>query len=164
MKPHALIVAGALAASIVGAKAADVPSPDREFALKAAEAGVAEVEEARIALKNATRPDLRDFARRMIADHTKAGEQLKTIASGLGLEVSQGPNAADQAEMAKLQALAGTDFDKAYISKELADHAAAVSLFSQETENGQQPQLKSFATATLPTLQDHYKMIQTLSK
>jgi putative membrane protein len=164
MKSHPLIIAGVLAVSVVAAKAADVPSPDRDFALKAAEAGVLEVEDARIALKNATRPDLRDFARRMIADHTKAGVRLKTIASGLGLEVAQGPNAADQAEMAKLQALAGTDFDKAYIGKEIADHAAAVSLFSQETENGQQSQLKSFATATLPTLQDHYKMIKTLSQ
>ena len=36
---------------------------------------MAEVAEARIALKNSTRPDVKDFARRMIADHTKAGDQ-----------------------------------------------------------------------------------------
>lgn len=68
------------------------------------------------------------------------------------------------AEIAKLQGLAGTDFDKAYIGKELADHEAAVSLSAQESEKGQQSQLKSLASATLPALQDHYKMIRSLSQ
>lgn len=60
---------------------ADTPAADKEFATKAAQAGIAEVAEARLALKNSTRPDIQNFARRMIADHTKAGDQLKTIAS-----------------------------------------------------------------------------------
>jgi putative membrane protein len=141
---------------------AETSGADKDFAIKAAQAGIAEVAEARLALKNSTRPDIHDFARHMIADHTKAGDQLKTIASTQGLALPGEPSAEDKQAMTKLGALSGEDFDRAYIEAQRSAHEAAVSLFTKESEQGSDAQFRSFASSTLPTLEDHYRMIKSL--
>ena len=141
---------------------ADTPAADKDFATKAAQAGIAEVAEARLALKNSTRPDIQNFARRMIADHTKAGDQLKTIASAQGLALPGDPSPEDQQAMTKLGSLSGVDFDRAYIESQVSAHEAAVGLFKQESDQGKDAQFRSFASSTLPTLEDHYTMIKSL--
>ncbi len=149
--------------SVAGLAIAHADSnPDKEFAMKAAQAGMAEVAEARIALKNSQRPDIQVFARRMIADHTKANEQLKAIAKEQGIDLPTAPGDEDLVRMKQLGALAGKDFDNAYIQQEVKDHQAAVSLFTKESDSGQNAQLRSFATTTLPTLKEHDKMANAL--
>ena len=159
---HVAIMSAMLSVAALGVAHADTSNPDKDFVMKAAKAGIAEVAEARIALKNSQRPDVQMFARRMIADHTKANEQLKTIAKEQGMELPNAPDDEELMHIKQLGALAGEDFDKAYIEKEVKDHQAAVVLFAHESDNGQNAQLKSFATATLPTLKEHDKMANAL--
>jgi putative membrane protein len=154
-------VIGTFLAFSIAVAHAETAAIDKDFATKAAQAGMAEVAEARIALKNSTRPDVKDFARRMIADHTKAGDQLKTIASSEGLALPGSPSAEDQQALTKLGALAGEDFDRAYIQDQISAHEAAVGLFTKESDQGN-GSFRSFASAILPTLQDHYRMIKSL--
>lgn len=141
---------------------ADVSNADRDFVTKAAEAGLAEIAEARVALKNSQRPDVQVFARRMIADHTKAHEQLKSIAKAKGIEMPNAPSDLDLMRLKAMGALAGDEFDNAYIKQEVEDHDAAVKLFVQESDNGEDAQLKSFAATTLPTLKEHDTMAKSL--
>jgi putative membrane protein len=159
---HVAVMSAMLSVAAFGVAHADSLNPDKDFAMKAAQAGMAEIAEARIALKNSQRPDVQIFARRMIADHTKANEQLKTIAKEQGIELPNAPDDGDLMRMKQLGALAGKDFDNAYIQQEVKDHQAAVALFAQESDSGQNPQLKSFATTTLPTLKEHDKMANAL--
>lgn len=137
----------------------NVSSADRNFATKAAAAGLAEVNDAQIALKNASRPDVKDFAQRMVQDHTKANDQLKSIASSKGIMLPTSATASDQKKTAALQKLIGAKFERQYIEGQRAAHKQAVALFSAESKNGRDSELKSFASQTLPTLQDHLKMI-----
>jgi putative membrane protein len=44
------------------------------------------------------------------------------------------------------------------------DHNKAVKLFQQEERSGHNAQLKQFAQKTLPTLEQHQKMAQELSR
>jgi putative membrane protein len=141
---------------------ADVSNSDRDFVTKAAEAGLAEIAEARVALKNSQRPDVQIFARRMIADHTKAHEQLKSIAKAKGIEMPNAPSDQDLMRLKAMGALAGNEFDNAYIKQEVEDHDNAVALFTQESNGGQDAQLKAFAAAALPTLKDHDTMAHSL--
>ena len=159
---HVAVMSVMLSVAGVAIAHADTSNPDKDFVMKAAEAGIAEVAEARIALKNSQRPDVQMFARRMIADHTKANEQLKTIAKEQGIDLPNAPGEEDLMRMKQLGATAGKDFDNAYIQQEVKDHQAAVALFTQESNDGQNAQLKSFATATLPTLKEHDKMANAL--
>src|SRR5262249_13640263 len=162
MKCQIAIMSAMLAVASVATAQGQSSNSDKEFVSKAAEAGLAEVAEARIALKNSKRPDVQMFARRMIADHTKANAQLKSIAKQQGMELPNAPSDEDIARMKELGAKAGDEFDNAYIQQEVKDHESAVQLFTQESDSGQNAQVKSFATATLPTLHEHGRMVKAL--
>jgi putative membrane protein len=136
-----------------------VPSADRSFATKAAQAGTAEINDAQTALKISSRQDVKDFAQRMVRDHTKAADQLKSVASGEGVTLPSGESKADQKQSDALQKLTGAKFDRQYILGQRKAHKEAVALFSTESKSGKDSQLRSFAGQTLPTLQDHLKMI-----
>jgi len=136
---------------------------DKAFANKAAAAGLSEVAEAKIALDKSGNPDVKSFAQRMVDDHGKANDQLIQIAQKDGLSVPSSPSSRDEAQANKLSGMSGDAFDKAYIRDQVAAHKKAVALFTKESEKGQNSNLKDFATQTLPTLQDHLRMVTTLA-
>jgi putative membrane protein len=68
----------------------------------------------------------------------------------------------DQATYDKLAKLSGEAFDRAYARDMVKDHQNDIAAFQQEASNGQDPQIKSFASDTLPTLQDHLKMAREM--
>jgi len=65
--------------------------------------------------------------------------------------------------MTKFSKLTGSVFDKAYAKQMVSDHNKAVSLFEKESTKGTDPDLKDFATKTLPTLQEHLQMAKSLA-
>lgn len=136
---------------------------DKNFANKAAAAGLAEVAEAQLALQKSSSQDVKNFAQRMVDDHSKANDQLKSIASQEGLNLPTSPAKSDQQKAQALQKLSGGAFDRRYISDQVSAHKEAVSLFTTESKNGKDSALKNFAAQTLPTLQDHYKMVQSIA-
>lgn len=138
---------------------------DATFVKKAAVSGMYEVQAAQLAQTKATSADVKSFASRMITDHTKANDQLKTIvASKSGLKIPTALDAAHRALMAKLKAASGAAFDKTYVQQQVDAHQKAVMLFTAESNNGKDTDLKQFATQTLPTLQQHLTMAQNLQK
>lgn len=137
---------------------AGIPAADRSFAIEAAQAGTAEIADAKLALQNSDRQDVKDFAQRMVTDHTKAADQLKSIAGGEGITLPSSESKADQSDTDALQKLSGGQFDRRYIEIQRKAHKQAVALFAKESKNGKDNRLKTFAGQTLPTLQDHLKM------
>lgn len=70
---------------------------------------------------------------------------------------------ADTAKLQKLQAAQGTAFDRLYVDMVAVQaHAEAVALFNQQTSQGSDMEVRSFAAQKLPTLQQHLQMGQTL--
>ena len=54
------------------------------------------------------------------------------------------------------------DFDKAYVEAMVDGHKKAVKLFTDAAQNCKDPDLKAFATKTLPTLKMHLDSIQAI--
>jgi putative membrane protein len=136
---------------------------DKTFVREAAIGGMAEVELSKIAQKSEN-ADVKGFAERMIEDHTKANEQLTSIASGLGVEMPKTVDSEHQRIREKLQTLHGKAFDDEYAHAMVEDHNKAVKLFQQEERAGRNTELKQFAQKTLPTLEEHQKMALELSR
>ena len=143
-----------------GAKASAVPAADKAFAQKAAIGGMAEVEMGKLAQQKAASDQVKQFGSRMVADHGKANDELKQIASSKGLTLPSDLDAKHKSKMAKMQKLSGAAFDRAYMDDMLADHKHDVADFQKEASSGRDSDLKGFASKTLPTLQDHLKMAQ----
>lgn len=131
---------------------------DAEFVQKAGIGGLAEVKLAKLAIERAKSPEVKQFARKMLADHSKANTELKAIADKKGLEVPTKLDADNQKTYEKLAGLTGADFDKEYMATMVDDHKTDVAEFKQQSENGSDPDLKHFAMKTLPTLERHMDM------
>jgi len=138
-------------------------SSDYKFAVKATRGGQAEVTLGELATQKAADPAVKQFAQRMVEDHTKANQQLNQLLLQKGASVpDETVTGSEQREMNRLQKLSGTDFDRAYIKHMLRDHKKDVKQFQNESDDAKDPDIKTFATTTLPVLQDHLKMAEDL--
>jgi putative membrane protein len=141
----------------------DVVPADRTFALEAAKGGLAEVELGKVAVEKASSPDVKQFGQRMIDDHGKASEELKTWASGKNLSLPTELDAKSQATKDRLSKLSGPAFDRAYISDMVRDHNKDVADFQRAEKTCKDADLKAWVQKTLPTLQEHQKMARDIS-
>lgn len=138
-------------------------SSDREFARKAAEGGLAEVELGQLATQKASSPEVKQFGQRMVSDHTQANDQLKQIAAQKGMTLPTSLSAKDAATKARLEKLSGKEFDRAYMRDMVKDHTKDVNEFQNEANNGKDPDIKNFASETTPKLQEHLSMAQQVA-
>lgn len=132
---------------------------DRDFIDGAGHGGAAEIELSKLAQKSAN-PDVRRFADRMIADHTKIGQRLTAIA---GAEAPPTLDVEHQKLREKLANEHDGTFDRDYAHAMVVDHDQAIKLFRQQAQSGRDPRLKEFARTTLPTLQEHHSMAAALA-
>ncbi|MCF0056370.1 DUF4142 domain-containing protein [Dyadobacter sp. CY356] len=137
---------------------------DAEFAVEAANGGMAEVALSKIAVEKATDPKVKDFAKQMIKDHSKANEELKTLASSKNITLPSAPNEEKQKEAADLGGKSGSDFDKAYISQMNKDHEKTVKLFEDAQKDLKDAELKAFIEKTLPVIKAHAEHVKSLEK
>jgi putative membrane protein len=137
---------------------------DKKFVKDAAMGGMTEVELGKLAAQKASREDVKQFGQKMVDDHTKANDQLKQIAGKENIPIPDSLDSKHQSRIDKLSKLSGADFDKAYIKDQLKDHQTDVREFSNEAQGGTDPNIKTFASSTLPTLQEHLEMVKNLNK
>ena len=153
---------GVAAAQNAGGKArAAKAGGDMAFVKEAAMGGLAEVELGRLATQKAESNDVKQFAQRMVDDHSKANDQLKPIAQQKNVEVPSQLSGKEKALYDRLSKLSGAQFDRAYMRAMVADHRKDVAAFKRESTAGTDAEVKQFASQTLPTLQDHLKMAQS---
>jgi putative membrane protein len=122
---------------------------------------MAEVQMGQLATQKASNPDVKAFGQQMVDDHTKANNELKDIASKKGLTLPTGLDAKDQATYDRLSKLSGAEFDRAYMADMVRDHRADIAEFEKEASQGSDPDIKSFASKTLPTLRHHLEMAES---
>lgn len=157
----------AQAASAPPAAAASAARPeaaparaDRRFMEKAAHGGAEEVELARLAQQRAASEPVKQFAARLIEDHGKANEELRQLAAARGLQLPADADRPGQRDMKRLGALTGADFDRTFMRMMVSDHRKTVADFQQAARSAQDPDVKAFASRTLPTLQAHLEQAQ----
>ena len=162
--PGALAQSAASSAdSSAGAATQKLSAVDRAFIKKAAAGGKAEVELGQLAVQKAASQDVKQFGQRMVDDHSKANDQLKQVATSKGVAVPDKLAPKDAATKAKLEKLSGEQFDRAYMQDMVMDHTKDVSEFRTESKTAKDPDVKSFASETLPTLQDHLKQAKGIA-
>ncbi len=128
---------------------------DSNFAMKAAMGGMEEVQLGQLAQQNAMSQRVKDFGAMMVKDHTAAGDKLKSIVSPKGIMLPDSLSGGMKRDYDKLSKKKGNDFDKSYMSMMLDDHKTDIKDFQKAGANCKDPDLKSFALNTLPTLQTH---------
>ena len=137
---------------------------DRKFIETAAKDGLAEVELGQVAQQKAQNPQVKEFAARMVQDHGKANDELKTLASSKGVQL---PTETDRSHKHKAESLnkkAADKFDHEYMEEMVKDHKKDVKEFEKQAKNAKDADVRNFASKTLPTLQEHLKMAEAAQK
>ncbi len=138
-------------------------SGDSAFAMKAAQGGLAEVQLGKLAADKASNPDVKAFGQQMVDDHTKANDQLKSVAQQENMTLPTDLNPKDQAMYDRMSKLSGPAFDRAYVKDMVKDHETDVKEFQKESTSGKDDNIKNFASQTLPVLQGHLEKIKAIS-
>ena len=130
------------------------------FTTSAAQGGMAEVKMGNLALAKAQSEEVKQFAQQMVADHTKANNDLKEVAAKKSVALPTDINDEQKSTMDKLAKLSGAEFDKEYVKAMVEDHEKDVKEFETQAKSGTDEDVKAFAARTLPTLQTHLSMIK----
>lgn len=129
----------------------------------AAAAGLAEVHLGQMALDKSSDAQVKLLAQRIVDDHTKANDQLKTLGQSKQVMLPAALSSDAQKEAMALQAKNGSAFDQAWSKAMIKDHQAAVKMFTQEGKQTKDADLRQFVQATLPTLNTHMQLAQKLA-
>jgi putative membrane protein len=131
---------------------------DTEFVREAAIGGMTEVELGRLAVQKSSNDKVKEFGQKMIDDHSKANDKLKSIAAKDSITIPSDLDVKHRATVNRFSKMSGTEFDRVYARDMVADHEADVASFEKEAAKGSNPDLKSFASETLPTLREHLRI------
>jgi putative membrane protein len=149
-----------LSASSFGASS--LGSDDTTFVDNAAKGGLAEVQMGRLAAKKASSPEVREFGNLMVHDHSKVNAALSSLAASKGVKLPDSKSIGEDVSMAHLKMLSGKSFDEAYIKTMVDDHKEDIQAFQKAADGSSDPDVKHFASKTLPTLQSHLTKIEKI--
>lgn len=147
-----------------GASQGSKKMDDQQFVKEAASGGMMEVEIGKLAQQKGASDAVKQMGEKLVQDHTKANDQLKEVATKVGVTVPNALDPKDQSKVDKLSSLSGNGFDKAFTKDAIKDHEHDIKMFKEEAKNGTNPDLKNFASQTLPVLQDHLSMAKNLKQ
>jgi len=137
---------------------------DKEFLAKASQGGLAEVEMGKIASTKAKDPEVKQFAQKMIEDHTKLLADMKPFADQLGVTPPAKLSVEHEQTASRLKSLSGEEFDKEYIKAMVADHHADLAEFSAEKASASDPGLRQAVANGTEVIRMHTQMIDKIAK
>jgi putative membrane protein len=137
---------------------------DNQFVMDAAHGGMAEVRLGQLALQRSTNPQVKQFAQRMIQEHTQANTELMRLTTQKGINAPTDVGPKYQAAMMRLMQLSGANFDQAYMNEAGVNaHLESTAVYQRQAALGQDPDLKAFASRTLPRVQGHLEMASKMT-
>ncbi len=136
---------------------------DRIYIQEAAQAGMAEVEIAKLALEKSDNENVKQYAQKMIQDHTLLNQELIQLAQQKGMTVPSNMGSKYQALKAQLSALSGENFDQAYTNEAgVNGHMENLIIHTRQLQLGQDPDLQAFAVKNIPIVEAHLQLVELL--
>ena len=132
---------------------------DREFISNAYQSNLKEIQLGQLAEQQASSDEVKQYAREVVADHTRANDELQQIANANGIDL---PSDVPSTEQEQFSGLSGTEFDRQFLQHQQDAHRQAISMYEQQASQGQDPELKAFASNQLDSLREHENKANTL--
>jgi putative membrane protein len=137
-------------------------NPDAKFMMMAAMGGMNEIGLSQTALSKSSNDEVKRFAQMMIDDHSKAGDELKTVAQSKNVMLTMEMDEKHKAMNQKMMTLTGSKFDMEYVKAMVKDHEKTVAMFQKEASGGKDADAKAFAAKNLPVIQAHLDMARKM--
>jgi putative membrane protein len=133
-------------------KSSSLSAKDKTFMKKAAKGGMMEVAMGNLAEQNGQSDDVKSFGKRMVTDHGKANDELKSIAEKKGVTL---PSKEPTHKWSS---------DKTYMDMMVKDHEKDLAEFQEQAKSGSDPDVKKFAEDTAKVIQEHLDLAKETQK
>ena len=147
-----------------GVKAGQQTAIDKMFLKNVMQDNLEEVQLGELTLKKTSDDKVKEFARKMIEDHTRLNEQFRPMAQHLGVEVPTEPSKKGKSLVSKMEAISGPAYDQAYIKEMVKGHKQDLSSFHMEASNASDIGVQDAAEQDSKTIAEHLQMAQQLAK
>lgn len=139
--------------------------PAEQYVARASASDLYEIEAARLAIEKAERPEVKELARMILADHQRSTEALTVAARQATPPLTVEPqlDAAKQANMDALRAANGAAFDTEYLRQQVAAHEEALALVEPYAQGGEVAQLREHASTVAGPIRQHLERARVLS-
>jgi putative membrane protein len=137
---------------------------DEAFVRAAARGGLSEIKLGKLAMDQGSNETVKAFGTRMVAEHTKAGDELKEAAKEENIGLPTDLTTKDQATYDRLSKLTGAEFDQAYAQDMVKDHQQDLRDFQREANHGNDDVIRGFASETVPMIQQHLDQAKEMLK
>lgn len=137
---------------------------DAEFATTAADGGLLEVRLGELAQQNGNADVVKRLGKAMVDEHTKSNQELASLAAQKNISLPQALSEKNQEKFNDLAEKTGTDFDEAYTDFMVKDHKDDLDAFKKEAEDGNDPEIQSWASGKIQTLEHHLMMAEEAQK
>jgi putative membrane protein len=144
------------------AQAQGLSASEKTFVEKAAKGNFAEVELGKLASQKSNDAQVKQFGQQMIADHSKANENLKPIADSAKIQWPTQLTGEPKAIFDRLSKLSGSQFDQLYVQTMVQDHQKDAGEYRTESTKVKDSRLKSYVSQTLPVVEQHLNHIKQI--
>jgi putative membrane protein len=134
---------------------------DAAFVTDAMKGDNGEVAIGKLAEAQASSQAAKDFGKMLETDHGAHKDKLAALASANNIPVTDEPSEEGKANLDKLKALKGAEFDKAFKAAMIDDHQKDIAKYEKQASSGDAT-TAALAKETLPTLRKHLSTAQSL--
>lgn len=135
---------------------------DQVFLRAAAIGNRAEADLGKLASEKASAAAVKDFGRRMAADHSMTLESVQRLARASQTPLPRELDMDHRVVMQQLQEAEGSAFDIEYIRAQVAEHQRTATLVIYQIGAGQSEQVRTLAKETLVHVMDHLAAAKTI--
>lgn len=143
---------------------ADPSMPADEFARAVARSDLQQVALGTLAMQHGESQDVRDLGQRLSTNHTAIQVIVGKAAAKQGIALPTALDGDDAAEVERLGALRGAEFDQAYMMLMAGETARMLALYRWQYDNCTNADLKPFAMQTMPIIAVHARVADELNK
>jgi putative membrane protein len=166
MNPAASLAALALSAllSIPGAFAQSQKMDNNDAAAlkQLAQANLNEVEAGKVGISKGQSPDVKQFGQKMVDDHGRMYEDLKSLAKRKDVAVPDKASLKDLAQMKLMERKSGAEFDRAYMEHMVKDHEKDLADAQNIAAKAKDAEFKAAVQQAIPTIEEHLKLAQRI--
>ena len=134
------------------------------FMVKAADAGMAEVQMGQMAQSKAVDAKVKSFAAMMVHDHSAANDQVKMLAVQRNVTLPDSVSDDHKKMENDLSKKTGKAFDKAYMDDMVNGHEKVRDLFEKAGDKVNDTEVKNFINNTLPAIKMHLDSARAIRK
>ncbi|GAB3219313.1 DUF4142 domain-containing protein [Micromonospora halotolerans] len=159
----ALVLVG-LAPAAAAQAAAQPSAQDTQYLQAVHQVNLFEITAGNLAQQKGQNQQVKDLGKMFVTDHTQLDQTVQSTAQQLNVQLPADPTADQQKVLDRLNNLSGAEFDKAWVTAQLAGHVQAIQATQTEISQGSEQSVIQLAQDALPILQAHYDELVALAQ